>query len=341
MSFAATTALVWVFSGLKDDRILRLPRWARPVAALVLSSAVAGLATAPLGAAHFNRSASFGLIANLLSVPAMGSIVVPAAVAALCLAPFGIEGWAIAGMGWGIDWILAVARWFASLDGAVRHVPRPPASVVATIMLSGLFVILWQGRMRWVGFAPVCAALAAWGLAERPDILIAESGGLIGVMTSDGRALSKPDGDGFTALSWLENDGDGADQSAASERTISDTRTPVRQYMAAPMRKLETCGEAVLIVTTLKDVQKLNCTVLTPQDLALTGAISIVLGTEGSRLRTVEQFGGKRLWTSGDVRRWHIADGPMPSEDDKEQAVRDIIEQALARWAMREKPEDQ
>jgi ABC-type uncharacterized transport system permease subunit len=40
------------------------------------------LATAPIGAAHFNTVAHYGLIANLLSVPLMGLIIIPSAVLA-------------------------------------------------------------------------------------------------------------------------------------------------------------------------------------------------------------------------------------------------------------------
>ena len=89
MSFAATTALVAVFGWLRDRPGALGPRWLRPVSALVISSAVAGAATAPVAAAHFNQIAHFGLIANLLSVPLMGVVVMPAALAAAALMPLG------------------------------------------------------------------------------------------------------------------------------------------------------------------------------------------------------------------------------------------------------------
>ena len=46
---------------------------------------MAGAATAPVAAAHFNTLSHFGLIANLLSVPLMGLVVIPGAVLALIL----------------------------------------------------------------------------------------------------------------------------------------------------------------------------------------------------------------------------------------------------------------
>ncbi len=73
MSFAATTALVAVFNGLQGAPWMRKwPGWVKGIWALVVSSVVAGGATAPFAAAHFNRLAVYGVIANLLTVPVMG-----------------------------------------------------------------------------------------------------------------------------------------------------------------------------------------------------------------------------------------------------------------------------
>ena len=91
MSFAATVALVAVFGWLRGAQIALGPRWLRPILTVVISSAVAGVATAPVGAAHFNQFAQYGLIANLASVPLMGLLVMPAAVLAACQLPLGLD----------------------------------------------------------------------------------------------------------------------------------------------------------------------------------------------------------------------------------------------------------
>ena len=114
MSFAATIALVTVF-----QRIPALPgfsRWRRmPVISLVLSSLVAGLATAPFSAAHFNQVSHYGLLANILSLPVMGFLVAPSAVLAMMLMPFGAEVVGLWGVDLGLRWILAVAHFLRSL----------------------------------------------------------------------------------------------------------------------------------------------------------------------------------------------------------------------------------
>ena len=80
MSFAATTALVATFETLNKSEAWRsfnmgALRFAAPVFSLIIASAVAGAATAPFSAFHFNQTAQYGLIANLTSVPMIGLIV--------------------------------------------------------------------------------------------------------------------------------------------------------------------------------------------------------------------------------------------------------------------------
>ena len=218
MSFAATVALVAVFGALRDWRGWRWPRALRPVVAVVISSAVAGAATAPIAAAHFNQVAHYGLLANLLSVPVMGVLVIPAAVIAALLWPLGGAWIGLGLMRLGIAWILAVAQTVAGLDGAVSRVPAPPAAVLPILGLGGLWLVLWQGRARLGGVAALGLAFLLWAGAERPVLLVSESGRLVGLMRPEGRALGKARGDGFSARNWLENDGDGASQKEAAAR---------------------------------------------------------------------------------------------------------------------------
>jgi len=98
MSFAATCALVAGFEALSKQNWWRKPRnhWAgrivKGAAALMISSALAGAATAPFSAYHFNAIAQYGLIANLAAVPMMGFVVMPCGVLAGLLALIGLEG---------------------------------------------------------------------------------------------------------------------------------------------------------------------------------------------------------------------------------------------------------
>jgi competence protein ComEC len=221
MSFAATAALVGVFGALRGAVWMQgWPKWTKGLFALLVSSVVAGAATAPFSAVHFNQIAVYGLIANLLTVPVMGSVIIPGAVLAALLWPLGLSGpvWQV--MEWGLSWILGVSARVAALPGAVEPVPTPAGWTLGVISLAALFVLLWQGRARWLGAAPILAALMLWSGDGRPPVLISDSGRLVGVVHDGARALSRERGDGFVAGIWLENDGDLATQAEAAARPL-------------------------------------------------------------------------------------------------------------------------
>ncbi|MEO1139245.1 MAG: ComEC/Rec2 family competence protein [Pseudomonadota bacterium] len=302
MSFAATTALVAVFNGLRDVEIGLGPRWLRPIGAVVLSSFVAGLATAPIAAAHFNQIAHYGLVANLLSVPLMGIMVMPMAVLAALLLPFGLDWVALRIMQFGLDWILGVSHWISGLDGARGTVMTPGPAVLPLIALGALLVILWQGRARIAGIIPMIVGVWLWSVADRPAVLIADTGGLVGIMTDQGRALSKPRGSSFVASNWLENDGDASDQEAAHARwvTVAASGWPVtalRGKKAAAA--FDSCGpEEWIVLSAEPATTALPCTIIHPGNLKETGALALYRDKTGIRALSARDVTGIRLWNA-------------------------------------------
>ncbi|MHA6262111.1 ComEC/Rec2 family competence protein [Arenibacterium sp. CAU 1754] len=304
MSFAATTALVAVFGWMRDSDLPEAPGWMRPVLGVVISSAVAGAATGPVGAAHFNSLSHYGLVANLVSVPLMGVLVVPAAVLALCLAPLGLEFIGLYLMGLGLRWILGVAHWVAGLDGAQGFVASPGPWVLPMFALGMLWLILWQGRARLAGLAPAVLAFVLWGGAERPAVLVADTGGLVGVMTDKGRALSKPRGAGFIATNWLENDGDGVDQGHAARRWPGQAdKAMVRKIEIGPREVVHVIGKrgaaqfgectaGQLVIASVPLDLRGGCDVYDPDRLRGTGSLAI--GKEG--IVTARSQSGQRRW---------------------------------------------
>jgi len=310
MSFAATVALVAVFGWLRDAQIALGPRWLRPILTVVISSAVAGAATAPVGAAHFNQFAQYGLIANLASVPLMGVLVMPAAVLAACLLPLGLDWIALWAMGLGLRWILAVSDWVASLDGARALVPAPGPEVLPTLAFGALLIVLWQGRLRFVGVIPMGLAAWLWVGAERPVMLISDSGSLVGVMTTEGRALNKPRGGGFVAQNWLENDGDATGQEAAYARWPANLPNKLAvklvQGKAAARLPLTCDGATLLIMTSDPETTVpagLGCDIISPATLRATGSLAFYDGEKGLRVTGAREITGVRLWNNAQRRQ--------------------------------------
>lgn len=306
MSFAATTALVAVFAEIRDRQLmLGWPKWARNVASLVISSAIAGIATAPFGALHFNQMAQWGLVANLASVPVMGFVVMPGAVLAAVLAPLGLEQLGLEIMRLGLWWILRVAETVANWDTALRLIPSPDAIVLPLLGLGGALLCLLQTRFRLSGIAVLALAMGLWSQSERPTLLVSDTGTLIGLQTAKGRALNKPKGDGFVVGAWLENDGDAADQEQASQRsqmTRKESRIHVgdqtihflteKDLTGAALRQL--CASAdLLILPNQKDVP--DCPAITATTLRQTGSLAIEPRPNGLHIITSRAVSGDRL----------------------------------------------
>ena len=304
MSFAATTALVVVFGWLSQHRPnsgWMAQKWLRLALGVLVSSGIAGLATAPLGAAHFNQIAHYGLLANLAAVPLMGALIMPAAVIGICLMPLGLDGVPLWVMGQGLAWVLFVADTVAAWPGATSGVPTPPAAVLPMMALGALWAVLWRGRWALLGGAPMVMAFALWATVQRPVVLVADSGRLVGVMGPEGRALSGARGQGFVARVWLENDGEIAtSQETAAARwptmpVLGQGRLMVLRGEKAA--QAASCLPGDWVVSDARLPAGLPCQTLDADRLQTTGAIALYATPDGGlRMRSVAQMGGLRLW---------------------------------------------
>lgn len=216
MSFAAVVSLIAAYEAVRarTDEPER-GGWIRPVAfflgGIVLSTIVASIAVAPIGAYHFHRSQQYALLANLVAVPICNLVVMPAALLTLVLMPLGLEALPLALMAKGIDGMTATAQWVAALPGSVIHIPEISDASFALMIAGGLWITLWQTRWRALGLAAVATGVLIAGGADRPDILAGRGGGeLVAVRGTDGRlAAVGARNTSFELDRWLQHDGDG------------------------------------------------------------------------------------------------------------------------------------
>lgn len=306
MSFAATAALILV-AGPWARLQGRLPVWLRPAVMLVVTSLVAGLATAPIAAANFGRMAHYGILANLLAVPMMGMVVMPAGVIAAVLAPLGLAAPALWAMGKGTEWVLAVSAWVAGLSGAQTVVVAPPAWVLPVLALGAIVAVLARGPVRLAGLAVLPVAALFWGQVERPALLIAPEGELVGLMTPAGRVLSKPSA-AFVGDSWLEADGDGAVTQEAAQRSGFSGPKGARvaawqggqlvhlSGKGAVERLADHCTKGATVVLAARAPEGFvpACELWDQRRLRRTGAVAV--GRDGT-VTQAQAVTGARLWT--------------------------------------------
>ncbi len=226
MSFAATLALVAGYEAIREhaERGLRLAevsergvlaRLMLSARSLFLTSLIAGLATTPFAIYHFQRAAPLTLIANLLAMPVVGLVVMPMAFFAVLLMPFGLEAVPLAAMGWGLDWIVFVARTTAAWSEDWGGIPMAPAAALLCVVAGFLWLALWHERWRLLGLVPLAVAIPIFVLAPRPDILVDQNGTTAAVRGADGRyRIVGLKANRFAVETWLRADAD--------QRPISD-----------------------------------------------------------------------------------------------------------------------
>jgi competence protein ComEC len=285
------------------------------VPGLAAASLVAGLATAPFGLAYFGRMSSFGLLANLLAMPVMDLLLMPGLVVAALLAPLGLAGPVLWLLGYGARWILAVAGWVAALPGASVVLPAPPAGALALLALGFLWLAIWQGRARLAGLPVMALSLLLWALADRPALLIADTGGLVGLATPQGRALSKPVG-GFLAHAWLQADGDPVPLATAAARPGFSGPRAARRFTLGAVAGVvlsgkdaaaalpAACAEAGLVVLAarLATPPPPGCRVIDTRLLRRTGALALWPVAGGFRIVATRAMQGDRPWSRAGLR---------------------------------------
>ena len=296
MSFAATLALVALYAryipliaapplpggGALTHFGERALRW------LILGAAaslVAGLATTAYAAFHFHRVAPFSIVANLLTMPVISFVIMPGALVAVVLLPFGYDvlGWKM--MGWGIDGMLVVAQWVAALPAADSRVTAFGAGAVLTATAGILLLALPTTRLRLGGVPLLAAALGMAITAQRPDVLIDAEGEVVAVRASDGRLTILEAASGrFVAESWLAADADGrkADKAVASGFRCDPSGCVARfgdgSAIAVARRHealADDCREAALVITNLNVSAACGTPAIDRRTLATTGALSL------------------------------------------------------------------
>ena len=210
MSFAAVTALVAVaeWEQKRERTTPRGPLW-RYLHGIVATSLVGSVATMPFAIFHFDRSTHYAVPGNLLAMPVMGFVVMPAAALSVAAMPLGLEAMPLQLLGWGIDRMLSVGRLVSGLPGAAALAPAFPLWTLVLMALGGLWVAIWQRGWRWLGLLPLMLGIVLAWTAPRPDLLVAPDGRTIAVRGADGHlAFVRPPKDRFAARDWLQRDGD-------------------------------------------------------------------------------------------------------------------------------------
>jgi competence protein ComEC len=317
MSFAAVVGLIalaeWAASRPRRDEpqgriagVLRKSR--RYVLGMLAASLVATLATTPFAIYHFDRAASYSLLANLLAEPIVAFVIMPSAAAAVVMMPFGLEAWPLQSMGWGVHQITAIAHWVAALPGASTLIRAWPLVALLGIVFGGLWIALWRRSWRWLGLVPIAASFVVIQFSTRPDVLIARDGQSAAVRAADGTLVilgARPDE--YTTEQWLLRDGDKRDVAAARIGASCDELGCVAKAVSGRTVVLsvrigalaEDCQRADVLIAAIpvrRDCEGPEL-VVDRFDVFRDGATALSFEGDGIRVETVNAARGSRPWS--------------------------------------------
>lgn len=219
LSFAAMVMLVAAYEFSQQRKVPELEDqswWAkgwRYVVGVVVTSIIAGLATMPYGAWHFNRLQLLGVLGNLIAVPLTGVVLMPAMLAAYVLMPLGLDAPALWLMGLGLKGVTASAAWVAGLPGASLIVERFSFSAVLFVTFGGLWLCIWQTRLRLVGLVPIALGFVLMFFPVRPDVIVSAEG-LAALRTGESYAISRAQGSRIVRENWSRAFAGGAELQA-------------------------------------------------------------------------------------------------------------------------------
>jgi len=175
------------------------------VLSILMTSVIAGLATAPFALYHFQELPTYGLIGNLLAMPILSFIVMPFAFISYALMPFNLEQFSLPVVGWGIEIIIKTAHWITGFKHSIIHVSKWPPIVLTLLSLAFICLILLRGKIAILfSFSLFLISLFHIVNIKKPDLLINENMELIAVMNNESLYVNQYRRERFTRNIWAE-----------------------------------------------------------------------------------------------------------------------------------------
>lgn len=191
MSFSAVLAIVALHSSAPVKAFLApreeswMARTGRRVFMLFVTGLVIEIALMPIVLFHFHRAGVYGAFANVIAIPLVTFISMPLIAFALVLDLIGIGKpvwWLVERS---LEMLLGIAHFTSAQPGAVKLMPQMGNATIALFVLGGLWLALWNGRARLLGFVPAVVATVMLLATPISDILVGREGRHVGITVED------------------------------------------------------------------------------------------------------------------------------------------------------------
>ncbi len=194
LSFAAVIGLIGMYE-IYENYIRRYftfePNFIMKMLLLLLgimfTTICTSITTAPFGILHFGTFSNYGVIANMIGVPAASIIVLPFAFLALAAMPFGVAAPFLKVSAFGARIIRDFSFFVSNRPGSVSYFADIPPDFIIYIIAGFLILFIFRTWIRFLGLP-----LVFYGYflilqpPEMPDLVINQSGSLIALRQENG-----------------------------------------------------------------------------------------------------------------------------------------------------------
>lgn len=193
MSFAAVAVLIALAEAEWFRRLTsaRDENWGmkagRTLLGLFLTGIAIECALTPIAMHHFHQAGILGALANLVAIPLTTFVIMPAEAMALLLDSVGLGApfWWITGKA--LSLLLMVAHGVAAHPLATWALPVASGTPFVVMMLGGLWLLIWHGRVALWGLVAVAGGAVAMLATPAPDLLVTGDGRHLAIRQDDGR----------------------------------------------------------------------------------------------------------------------------------------------------------
>ena len=174
-----------------------------------MTTLVAGGTSTIAAVYHFDRLSPYSVIANGLTLPVSEVLVMPPAIVAVLLMPFGLEYWPLKVMELGLDATMKVSDWTASLPAANLLVAKPNVAGIVLIAAGAGVIAAGFGRFRWSGVGLAAIGLLLAGFNARPQVMVEDRAAAVAVQDANGNyVFASGTKNKFASGKWLQGNGE-------------------------------------------------------------------------------------------------------------------------------------
>lgn len=186
MSFAAVFGLIYFLGGTHEYvKRTKRQRIARAMWFIILTSIISTIFTMPFLAHHFHAIAIYGELGNLFCLTIFSVAILPLVLFGTIAAAAGYFG-ILELAAQVFQFTYGIIEYIAAMPHSLVYVPSIPGFALGAIVFGGMFILLAQGRARYLGWIPIALSVIYVFAKPAPVMYVSRDREVIALMTDDG-----------------------------------------------------------------------------------------------------------------------------------------------------------